>query len=89
MSGCVGEDGNVGSAIVNLRAFLRDAGGEGAVAAFVGTEGSPVSEEIEFAWVECGQPPVDFETPGEGDEEGEGEGDGEDEGVGDEAEGEE
>ena len=67
VSKCVGDDGDVGSLMVRLRAVVRG-WAEGRSASFLGTEASPVTEEVEFAWVACGDLPVEFETPAEGED---------------------
>lgn len=70
VSKCVGDDGNVGTAYVSLRAILNWVDGDDtAVAAFLGTEDRPVVEHVEFAWVACSDvdEPVNFETPGDGE----------------------
>src|SRR5690606_22499026 len=70
VSKCVGDDGEVGTAYVNLRAILNwPDDDDAAVAAFLGTEDRPVVEHVEFEWVACSDvdDPVEFVTPEEGD----------------------
>jgi len=55
-------DDAVGILNVNFRATLSG-GADGAVGAFVGMDGGPVTETIEFSWVPCEAEEVEVELP--------------------------
>jgi hypothetical protein len=61
-SKCLSSGSSLGILNVNFRATLRGSG-DNAVGAFVGMEGTPIAETIEFAWVPCNAAEPEIEVP--------------------------